>query len=123
MYPGEAQGECPEAMEQIDALIGAMERQGPAPAGFAVKPLGRSKGGLWQTNLRAEGRQVRILFAPYDSDIVLFRIHKKSSPQEQQRAYVLAMKRKREYEEIRKQQKAKSNDRRPKINGRTGPHH
>jgi hypothetical protein len=57
--------------------------------------------GLWQINLRAQKRQVRILYAPYDQIIVLFRIHKKGSPQEQSRAYQLAMKRKRDYDNQR----------------------
>src|SRR5271155_3161763 len=102
VYPEEAQAECPEAMPEVEVLITAMQRQGPSPAGFAVKTLGKGKGGLWQVNLKVEKRQIRILFAPYDTDIVWFRIHKKSSPQEQQRAYDLAMRRKREYKRARK---------------------
>jgi hypothetical protein len=123
VYPGEVQAECPEAMAQIDVLIRAMQRQGPAPAGFAIKALGQKMDGLWQVNMKVEKRQVRILFVPYGSDIVWFRIHKKSSPQEQQRAYALARRRKRDYENAQKQQKAQSNDQRPKLNGRTGPRH
>jgi hypothetical protein len=99
---GEIDSECPEAKEDIDALIYIMGAQGPSPAGYEVKTLGRTKGGLWQINLKVEKRQVRLLYAPYGQTIVLFRIHKKGSPQEQQRAYELAMKRKREYEALRK---------------------
>jgi hypothetical protein len=108
-------------MPQIDALIRAMQRQGPSPEGFSVKTLGKGKGGLWQVNLKVQKRQIRILFVPYASDIVWFRIHKKSSPQEQQRAYDLAVKRKREYEEARKQQEA--HERRQRLNGRTSSRH
>ena len=104
VYPGEVNDECPEATAQIDALIRAMNRQGPAPPGFAIKTLGKKLRGLWQANLKVEKRQIRILFAPYDTNIVWFRIHKKSSPQEQQRAYALAIRRKLEYEEFRKRQ-------------------
>lgn len=121
VYPGEAQTECPEAIPEIDALIRAMQRQGPSPDGFAVKTLGKGTGGLWQINLKVEKRQIRILFAPYDSDIVWFRVHKKSSPKEQQRAYDLAVKRKREYEDSKKKQEAHA--RRQKLNGRSGSRH
>lgn len=99
VHPGEVRSECPEAEAAIDVLIGRMQEFGPSPPGYASKPLGKSKGHLWQINLKVDGRQVRILFAPFKQMIVLFRVHKKSSPQEQQRAYQLAIKRKREFEE------------------------
>jgi hypothetical protein len=51
--------------------------------------------------LKAEKRQVRLLYAPYDQTIVLFRIHKEGSPQEQSRAYELAKSRKGQYEVLR----------------------
>jgi hypothetical protein len=98
VYPGEMQDECPEADADIAALFLQMARQGPSPAGYRIKSLGQKMRGLWQINLRTAGRQVRILDAPYGNDIVLFRIHKKSSPQEQNRAYELAIRRKRQYE-------------------------
>jgi hypothetical protein len=102
VYPGEIEDECPEAREVIDALIRRMGEEGPSPDGYHdCKNLGRRMEGLWQLNLRIVGtkRQVRILYAPYGPTIVLFRIHKKSSPQEQRRAYDLAKARKREYEQ------------------------
>jgi hypothetical protein len=89
-YPGEVDSECPEAGAIIDALIRNLALQGPVPAGYRVKPLGKRQQGLWQINLKVEKRQVRILYAPYGETIVLFRIHKKGSPQEQERAYGLA---------------------------------
>lgn len=98
VYPDEMIQECPEAEEVIDALIRNMRAQGPSPSGYNVKTLGAKLGGLWQINLKVVKRQVRILYAPYSQRIVLFRIHKKGSPQEQTRAYRLAMTRKREYE-------------------------
>ena len=98
VYPGEVDDECPEATPIIDALFLSLRSQGPSPDGYHVKTLGRKMGGLWQINLKVEGRQVRILYAPYGHRIVLFRIHKKGSSQEQTRAYRLAMTRKREYE-------------------------
>jgi hypothetical protein len=107
VYPGEIHSECPEALEVIDALLGTMRREGPSPEGYSFKPLGKQKGGLWQINLRVEKRQVRILYAPDGQDIILFRIHKKGSPQEQKRAYELAQRRKREYEHRKQQANAK----------------
>jgi hypothetical protein len=99
VYPDEIRAECPEAEATIDVLIGKMRSAGPNPPGYQVKALGKKLGGLWQINLKVEKRQVRILYAPYPETIVIFRIHKKSSPQEQKRAYESAQKRKREYEE------------------------
>jgi hypothetical protein len=98
VHPGEVEAECPEAREAVDVLIREMQRAGPSPLGYAVKTLGKSKGHLWQINLRIEGKQVRILYAPYNQTIVLFRVHPKSSKGEQDRAYRLAMKRKSDYE-------------------------
>jgi hypothetical protein len=104
VYPGEADSECFEAREVIDVLILELQRQGPQVAGYAVKNLGKRMGGLWQINLKFEKRQIRILFAPYRTTIVLFRIHKKSSAQEQKRAYELAQKRKSAYEQAQREQ-------------------
>src|SRR6266850_2747893 len=98
VYPGEVDRECPEAREVIEALLLNLRQQGPSPAGYRVKTLGSKIGGLWQINLKMRGRQIRVLYAPDGQTIVLFRIHKKGSPQEQDRAYELAIQRKREYE-------------------------
>ena len=98
VYPGEMDRECPEACEAIDVLIRNLKTQGPAPAGYKVKTLGVKIGSLWQINLKVEKLQARVLYAPYGQTIVLFRIHKKRSPQEQTRAYGLAKRRKSEYE-------------------------
>jgi hypothetical protein len=98
VYPDEVAKECPEAKEIIDVLLRTMGQTGPQPSGYSFKTLGKKMGGLWQINLKFERRQVRILYAPYGMTIVLFRIHKKGSPQEQQRAYELAKRRKAEYE-------------------------
>jgi len=102
VYPGEVNSECPEALATIDVMIREMRRQGPSPEGYHVKNLGKKKGGLWQINLKVEKRQVRVLYAPYGNVIVLFRIHKKGSPQEQNRAYDLAGSRKSTYEQVQK---------------------
>jgi len=98
VYPGEVEAECAEAHAILAVLIGELRRRGPSPEGYQVKTLGKQHSGLWQINLRFRGRQIRVLYAPYEQSIVLFRIHKKSSPQEQERAYQLAARRKREYE-------------------------
>jgi hypothetical protein len=98
VYPGEADDECPEAIAVLDTLLLNLQSQGPAPPGYKVKNLGKKRSGLWQINLKVEKRQVRVLYAPYGNTIVLFRIHKKSSPQEQTRAYELAAERKSQYE-------------------------
>jgi hypothetical protein len=111
VYPKEVEDECPEALADIDTFIMQMRANGPAPDGYKVKPLGKTKGGLWQLNLKVDGRQIRILYAPYGQTIILFRIHKKSSPQEQERAYRLAMSRKRDFETPPKQEsKKKTNE-------------
>jgi hypothetical protein len=99
IYPGEVHAECPEAEPVVDALLLEFKRQGPQPAGYSVKNLGKRLGGLWQINLKVAQRQIRILYAPYKDRIVLFRIHKKGSPQEQKRAYEVAQKRKAAFEE------------------------
>ena len=100
VYPGEVQ-EFPEAQADVDVALRELRTQGPRPEGYQFKPLGAKWAGLWQLNFKSStGRQIRILYAPYERVIVVFRIHKKSSPQEQQRAYALAMKRKREAEHI-----------------------
>jgi hypothetical protein len=98
VYPGEVNRECPEGLAVVDALIGRLQTQGPSPDGYAVKTLGKKRAGLWQINLKVQKRQIRVLYAPYKDIIVLFRIHKKSSQQEQEQAYQLAAKRKLEYE-------------------------
>lgn len=99
VYPGEAQ-QLPQAVIEIDAAIRALSRDGPKLEEYSFKPLGKKKDYLWQINFKANGQQIRILYAPYGSTIVIFRIHKKSSKQEQQRAYDLAGKRKREADKI-----------------------
>jgi hypothetical protein len=101
VYPTEVDRECPEAREIIDALLFAMRRAGPSPPGYAVKTLGAKQAGLWQINLKVQTRQVPLLYAPYGHTIVLFRIHKKSSPQEQNRAYGPARRRKADYDSAR----------------------
>jgi hypothetical protein len=106
VYPGEVQSECPDALPVIDALLRNIQTHGPSPDGYQVKNLGQRMSGLWQINLRVRNQQVRVLYAPYDKQIVLFRIHKKTSPQEQMRAYDLGQKRKREFEAERNKQKS-----------------
>jgi hypothetical protein len=108
VYPGEIDAECPEAREAIDVLLREMGQFGVALEGYQIKPLGKPKGHLWQINLKIEKRQVRILFAPYNQRLILFRIHKKGSPQEQQRAYALAMKRKKDFEALEKANEKKA---------------
>lgn len=101
IYPDEAAKDCPEALEALAVLIRELGEVGPSPEIYSVKTLGKKLGGLWQINLRVP-RQVRVLYAPYGNKIVIFCIHKKSSPQEQSRGYETAMRRKAEYEELSK---------------------
>jgi hypothetical protein len=98
VYPNEVIAECPEALQVIDTLILNFRRHGPSPDGYGVKTLGKQLAGLWQVNLKVQKRQVRVLYSSYGQQIVLFRIHKKGSTQEQQRAYELAVRRKRQFE-------------------------
>jgi hypothetical protein len=113
VYPGEVDAECPEAKAVIDVLISQLSVQGPSPLGYHVKVLGKKLNHLWQINLKVETRQIRVLYAPYGSEIVLFRIHKKGSPQEQSRAYDLAAKRKSDYDQNVLLKKRESGDRKP----------
>jgi hypothetical protein len=101
VYPGETE-EFPEARVDIDVALRELRRQGPSPLGYTVKNLGKAKGYLWQLNLKVQRRQIRILYAPYNQIIVVFKIHKKSSPQEQEGAYVTAMARKNQAERLMK---------------------
>ena len=112
VYPDEVTAECPEALHVIDALLLNFTRHGPSPDGYSVKTLGKEFGGLWQINLKVQKRQVRVLYAPYGQQIVLFRIHKKGSPQEQRRAYGLAIQRKREFEAEKERAEREKNGRR-----------
>lgn len=93
VYPAETE-EFPEAAVDIDSALLELHRQRPSPLGYTVKNLGKKRGGLWQLNLKVQRRQIRILYAPYRGFIIVFRIHKKSSPQEQDAAYETAMARK-----------------------------
>jgi hypothetical protein len=102
VYPHEITDECPEAREEIDQFLRELSAEGPSPEGRDIKSLGKKKAGLWQANLKVARRQIRILYAQYGHDIVLFRIHNKGSPQEQQRAYDLAVKRKNEHDALLK---------------------
>jgi hypothetical protein len=113
VYPGEVDAECPEAKEVIAAVIVMLREQGPSPAGYDVKTLGQKMGGLWQINLKVAKRQIRILYAPDGQSIVLFRIHKKASRQEQTRAYELAKRRKREYVKRKSEQESHDRNRSP----------
>ena len=98
VYPDEVE-EFPEAKAAIDVALRELMVQGPSPLGYNFKNLGKHKAYLWQINLKINKRQIRILYAPYSKVIVIFRIHKKGSGQEQQLAYKLAMKRKQQAEE------------------------
>src|SRR5262245_52043516 len=99
VYPNEAV-EIVDAREAIDVALRNLSRYGPSPDGYNSKPLGKKMNYLWQLNLRAAGRQVRILYCPYGDAITIFRIHKKSSPQEQKAAYKLAIERKKEFDRL-----------------------
>ena len=101
VYPNETE-EFPEAGADIDTALLELQRQGPSPLGYHVKNLGKTKNGLWQLNLKVQRKQIRILYAPYKGIIVIFRIHKKGSLQEQQAAYQVAMVRKKAAEDFMK---------------------
>lgn len=100
VYPGEC-AEFPDAQADIDVALRALQRDGPQSEEFSFKTLGKAKGYLWQINLKVRKKQIRILYAPYNRTmIIVFHIHKKSSPQEQQRAYEKAMRRKSQADQI-----------------------
>jgi hypothetical protein len=100
VYPAETE-EFPEAGADIETALRELQRQGPSPLGYQVKNLG-TKNGLWHLNLKVRHGQIRILYAPYKGFIVVFKIHKKGSPHEQQAAYQIAMARKKAAENLMK---------------------
>ncbi len=87
---------------KVDLFLDSVRKEGPSPEAFSCKNLGKKLGGLWQANLKVNRLQIRVLYAPYRRKIVVFLIHKKTSKQEQERAYKLAMKRKAEVDPIMK---------------------
>ena len=101
VYPDETE-EFPEAGADIDTALLELHRQGPSPLGYDAKNLGKAKSSFWQLNLKVQCKQIRILYAPYKDFIVVFKIHKKGSPQEQQAAYQVAMVRKKAAEDFMK---------------------
>lgn len=101
VFPGEVD-DFKEALPALTVLLMQMQAGGPSPLGYQVKNLGAKLNGLWQVNIRVDRRQIRVLFAPYSDHIVVFHIHKKSSPQEQQRAYATAKARKTDFERIKR---------------------
>jgi hypothetical protein len=97
VYPGEA-NDLPDAKPEIDAALRALAKHGPMREEYGAKSLGQSKDGLWQLGFKVNRKQIRILYAPYKDLIAIYCIHPKTSPQEQERAYERAIKRKREAE-------------------------
>ncbi len=95
--------EIAHARIAIDVALSSLTKYGPSPEGYNFMPLGKAKNGLWQLNVRIPNGQVRILYCPYGDVIVVFRIHKKSSSQEQEKAYAVAIQRKKEYERLLKE--------------------
>ena len=99
VYPGEIDVTWNAAVT-IDVFLNEVMSQGPAPLGYKTKHHGKAMRSIWQLNLKVKGRQIRVLYAQYDKVIVLLHIHKKSSPQEQQAGYALAIARKKETDAI-----------------------
>ena len=97
VYPKEA-NDLPDAAPEIDAALRALSRNGPKLEEYGAKCLGQSQDGLWQLGFKVNRKRIRILYAPYGDVIVVFRIHPKTSPQEQERAYTLARERKKQAE-------------------------
>ncbi len=97
VYPREAD-QFPECMAAIDHALRQLRDEGPSLEIYGAKNLGKRNDYLWQINLRVNRKQIRVLYAPYNRMIVVFRIHQKSSPQEQRAAYTTASRRKREAE-------------------------
>ena len=100
VYPKEVLDDFPEAMADVDVALKEIQAYGPNPITYSVKPLPKNLKGLWQLSMKSGGRQIRLLYSAYGQTIVVSRIHKKSSPQEQQRAYDLALQRKKKADEI-----------------------
>jgi phage-related protein len=86
---------------EVKAALRDMQRFGPSPEGRNVKNLGKDVGYLWQMNLKANREQIRILYFPHGaSDIVIVSVFMKTSPQEQEREYKNAVKRRGDAENV-----------------------
>lgn len=97
VYPREAD-DLPDEKPDIDAALRALSRFGPQREEYGAKCLGQGQDGLWQLGFKVNRKRIRILYAPYGDVIAIFRIHPKTSPQEQERAYALARDRKKQAE-------------------------
>lgn len=86
---------------EVKAALRDMQRFGPRPEGRDVKTLGKQIGQLWQMNLKVNREQIRILYFPNGTaEIVLVSVFTKTSPQEEDREYERAVRRRAEAEVI-----------------------
>jgi phage-related protein len=79
-------------------MLREMTKRGPMPEEYDIKPLKRHLHGIKQANLRVKNEQIRVLFSVYGSQIVVFHVFKKTSPQVETRGYEKALKRKKQAE-------------------------
>ena len=79
-----------EAKASVLVMLRGMSQRGPWLPEYKIKPLPRHLHGLNQVNLRNKKEQIRVLFFVSGNMVVIVRVFKKTSPQEEQQAYKLA---------------------------------
>jgi phage-related protein len=89
-----------DASNAVLVMLRTMRRDGPKPSGYKIKPLAKRLHGLSQANLKVNKEQIRVLFSVYGQRIVVLHVFKKTSPQAEQRAYQLALDRKKTVENV-----------------------
>jgi phage-related protein len=87
-----------EAESAVLVMLKEMAKRGPMPEEYGIKPLKKHLHGLRQANLKVNREQIRVLFSVYGSQIVVFHVFKKTSPQIETRGYQKALERKKQAE-------------------------
>jgi phage-related protein len=94
-------GALPLAAESaVLLMLKEMAKRGPMPQEYGIKPLKNHLHGLKQANLKVNKEQIRVLFSVYGSQIVVFHVFKKTSPQVEKRGYQKALDRKKQAETL-----------------------
>jgi phage-related protein len=87
-----------DAESAVLAMLREMRNRGPMPEEYNIKPLKGHLHGLKQANLKVNREQIRVLFSVYGTQIVVFHVFKKTSPQVETRGYEKALARKKHAE-------------------------
>jgi len=91
-----------DASEAVLVMLREMRARGPFLEEYKIKALPKKLHGLRQANLKINKEQIRVLFAVFDSKIVVLHAFKKTSPQVEQRGYRKALDRRKVVEKFLK---------------------